>query len=198
MINYVGMMVLTGVLARFGEAHLAAYGLGTRLDFLLLSIAYGFGAAVLTLVGLVTGARSADRAITYVVRAGGIIVCLLTIPSVLLWWRPALWLGIFTQDPGIQSVGAAYFHIIGPSYPFMGIAMVIAFAFQGLGRATAPLVWMAVRVVGVLSASLVCTQWLGMGDRAVFVTIAAGNVTSAAVMLILFLRLERRMQSGLR
>jgi putative MATE family efflux protein len=196
MINYIGMMVLTGVLARFGKAHLAAYGLGTRLDFLLLSFAYGFGAAVLTLVGLVTGARNADRATVYVVRAGTVIVCLLTIAAVLVCWRPALWLGIFTQDPDIQVVGATYFRIIGPSYPFMGIAMVISFAFQGLGRATAPLVWMVVRVVGVVSAALVCTQAFGMGDRAVFVTVAAGNVASAGVMLILLLRLQRRMRAG--
>ncbi len=191
MINYIGMMVLTGVVARFGEAHLAAYGLGTRLDFLLLSFAYGFGAAVLTLVGLATGAGRADRAITYVARAGAIIVTLLAVLGALLWWRPALWLGIFTQDAGIHAVGAEYFRIIGPSYPFMGIAMVIAFAFQGLGRATAPLVWMALRVLGVLTVALVCTQWLGMADRAVFLTVAAGNVASAAVMLALFVRVER-------
>ena len=194
MINYIGMMVLTGVLARFGEAHLAAYGLGTRLDFLLLSFAYGFGAAVLTLVGLVTGAGRADRAVTYVTRAGVIIVGLLTVAGVLLCWRPALWLGIFTQDTGIHAVGASYFRIIGPSYPFMGVAMVIAFAFQGLGRATAPLVWMIVRVVGVVGVALVCTQWLGLGDRAVFFTVAAGNVVSAAVMVTLFLRVERSMR----
>jgi putative MATE family efflux protein len=194
MINYVGMMVLTGVLARFGEAHLAAYGLGTRLDFLLLSFAYGFGAAVLTLVALVTGAGRADRALSYITRAGAIIVGLLTVPGVLLWWRPTLWFGIFTNDPGIQAVGAAYFRAIGPSYPFMGVAMVIAFAFQGLGRATPPLVWMALRVIGVVVVALICTQWLGLGDQAVFFTVAAGNVTSAAVMVVLFLRTEHRMR----
>ncbi len=191
MINYVGMMVLTGVLARFGEAHLAAYGLCTRLDFLLLSFAYGFGAAVLTLVGLVTGAGRADRALVYITRAGAIIVGLLTIPGVVLWWRPALWLGIFTHETGIQAVGAQYFRTIGPSYPFMGVAMVTAFAFQGLGRATAPLIWMIVRVAGVVAVALVCTQWLGLGDQAVFVTVAAGNVISAGVMATLFLRIQR-------
>ena len=68
------MMVLTGVLARLGDAHLAAYGLGTRLDFLLMSFAYGFGAAVLTLVGLATGARQPERVRSYVTRAGAVMV----------------------------------------------------------------------------------------------------------------------------
>ena len=193
-VNYAGMMVLTGVLARFGEAHLAAYGLGTRLDFLLMSLAFGFGTAVLTLVGLATGARRADRTISYITRAGAVVVGLLAVAGALLWWRPALWLSIFTDDPGIHAVGAQYFRIIGPSYPFVGIAMVVAFAFQGIGRATPPMVWMIVRVLSVLGVALVCTQWLGMADRAVFATIAGGNVLSAVVMLALFIRTHRSMR----
>ena len=103
-----------------------------------------------------------------------------------------MWLGLFTHDPGIVAVGTQYLRIIGPSYPFVGISMVVAFAFQGLGRATAPLVWAVVRVVGVLAVAVICTQWFGMADRAVFTTIAVGNVLSAAVMLGLFLRTQRR------
>jgi Na+-driven multidrug efflux pump len=192
--NNVGMMVLTGVLARLGDAHLAAYGLGTRLDFLLLSFAYGFGAAALTLVGLATGARRPERVVAYVIRTGAVVVALLAIPGLLLCWRPTLWLGLFTDDAGVLAVGTQYFRIIGPSYPFMGVSMVAAFALQGLGRATAPLVWMIVRVVGVLTVALVCTQWLGLADRAVFLTVATGNVVSTAVMLTLFWRAERAMQ----
>jgi len=188
----IGMMVLTGVLARLGEAHLAAYGLGTRLDFLLMSFAYGFGAAVLTMVGLASGARQAERVRSYVTRAGAVMVALLAVPGLLLCWRPTLWLGLFTHDAGIVDVGTQYLRIIGPSYPFVGVSMVIAFALQGLGRATAPLVWMVLRVTGVLVIALVCTQWLGMADRAVFTTIALGNVVSAAVMLGLFLYIHRR------
>ena len=51
-LSNLGIMVMTGVLARLGDANLAAYGLGTRCDFLLLSFAYGIGAAMLTLVGM--------------------------------------------------------------------------------------------------------------------------------------------------
>ena len=187
-VNYVGIMILTGVIARLGESHLAAYGLGTRLDFLLLSLAYGFGAAVLTLVGLASGANQPARARLYVTRAGAIIVVVLAIPGLLLCWRPALWFNLFTADPAIHAVGEQYFRLIGPSYPFMGIAMVVSFAFQGLGRATLPLGWIIVRVVAVLTVSLVCTQWLGMADRAVFATVAIANVLSAVVMLWLFRR----------
>lgn len=190
-ISNVGLMVITGVVARLGAPDLAAYGLGTRLDFLLLSFAYGFGAAVLTLVGMASGARRHDLVRAFVLRAGAITCAILAVAGGVLCWKPSLWLGIFTDDPGIHAVGTTYFRIIGPSYAFLGVSMVLAFAFQGLGRATVPLVWMACRVVGVLGVAVFCTRVLGLGERAVFTTIALGNVVSAAGMMVLFLRTER-------
>ena len=35
-LNYVALIILTGTVARLGNEYLAAYGLGTRLDFLLV------------------------------------------------------------------------------------------------------------------------------------------------------------------
>ncbi len=197
-INYLGLILLTAVLARLGTAHLAAYGLCTRFDFLLMSFAYGFAAAVLTLVGLTTGARRPDRARIYVLRAGACIVALLTVPAVVLSWRPSLWIDLFSADPEIHAVGATYFRIVGPSYPFVAVSMVLAFAFQGLGRAVVPLVWMAIRVTGVLAVAIGATRWLGLGERAVFAAVAAGNTISAAVMLGLFARTERRIRDAFR
>ena len=190
-------MALTAVVTRLGPADLAAYGLGTRLDFLLMSFGYGLAAAVLTLVGMATGAGRLDRVHAFVTRAAAITVVLLGVPGLLLCWRPALWLGLFTDDAGIHAVGAQYFHIIGPSYAFVGVSMVIAFAFQGLGRATIPLAWMIARVVAVLAAAVVCTHALGLGERAVFTTIAMGNLASAAGLVALFFLTERRMRVAL-
>ena len=189
-------MVLTSVIARLGTVHLAAYGLCTRFDFLLMSFAYGFAAAVLTLVGLATGARRPERARIYVVRAGVCIVALLSVPAAVLYWRSDLWMGLFSADPELHAVGAAYFRLVGPSYPFVAVSMVLAFAFQGLGRATIPLVWMVIRVVAVLGVSIWCTQVLGLGERAVFTTVAVANVLSAIVMIALFVVTERRFVAG--
>jgi len=190
-INYVGIMILTGVVARLGTPDLAAYGLGTRLDFLLLSFAFGVSAAVLTLVGMAVGAGRAEHASRYVRAACLLIVGVLAVASALLWCWPSLWLGIFTDDPGIHAVGSTYFRIVGPSYPFVGLSMVLAFAFQGLGRATAPLVVMATRVPVVLAVALWCVH-SGLGEAAVFTTIACGNVGASAVLLALFWRELRR------
>jgi putative MATE family efflux protein len=190
-INNVGLMVLTGVVARLGAADLAAYGLGTRLDFVLMSLGYGVGAGVLTLVGLATGAARPDRVRAYVGRGALIATVLLAVPGLVVWWRPALWLGLFTDDPGIHAVGTAYFRTIGPTYPLLGVSMVIAFAFQGLGRAGLPLVVTVARIAAVLVAAIVCTRVFGLGERAVFLAIAIGNVAGAVVLIALFVAAER-------
>jgi len=194
-VSNVGLMALTAVVTRLGKADLAAYGLATRLDFLLMSFGFGFGAAVLTLVGLATGAGRFDRVHAFVTRAAAIAIVFLGVPGLIVWWRPALWLGMFTDDAGIHAVGRQYFGIVGPTYPFVGITMVVAFAFQGLGRATIPLALTIARVAGVLAAAVLCTRGLGLGERAVFTTIAAGNVASAVAMTALFVLLARRLRT---
>jgi MATE family, multidrug efflux pump len=190
-INNVGLMVLTAVVARLGDADLAAYGLGTRLDFVLMSFGYGVGAGVLTLVGLATGAERHDRMRAFVVWGALLATALLAVPGFIVWWRPALWLGLFTDDAAIHTIGTLYFRTIGPSYPFLGIAMVVAFAFQGRGRATLPLMVMAARVACVLVAAIVCTRVLGLGEHAVFLTIAIGNVAGAIVLAALLVAIDR-------
>lgn len=190
-VNYIGIMVLTGVVARLGTPDLAAYGLGTRLDFLLLSFAFGVSAAVLTLVGMAAGAGRPELVGRYVRAACSLIVGLLIAAGALLWWRPSLWLGIFTTDPGILAVGTTYFRVIGPSYPFVGLSMVLGFAFQGLGRATPPLVVMLVRVPVVLAVALWCVH-AGLGEAGVFATIATGNVVATSVLALLLVRELRR------
>ncbi len=193
-LSNLGIMVMTGVLTRLGASDLAAYGLGTRCDFLLLSFAYGVSAAMLTLVGMASGARRPDLVRGFVVRAAALIVVLLAVPGLILSRHPSLWIGLFTRDPGILEVGESYFRLIGPSYPFVGVAMVSAFAFQALGRATTPLVWMAIRVFGVLAVALLCTHGLGLGERAVFASIAGGNIVSAIVMSALLARTVRSLE----
>ena len=196
-VNNVAIMTLTAVVAHLGAPDLAAYGLGTRFDFLVLSFAWGFGAAVLTLVGMATGARRPDKTRAFVWRAGAFTTAMLAVPGLVLCWKPSLWLGLFTQDPGILEVGARYFRIVGPSYPFLGVSMVVAFAFQGLGRATVPLVWSVARVVGVVAAAIVCTRVLGLAEGAVFATIAIANVVSALALVTLFVRVERGLATEL-
>lgn len=185
-INYVGLMALTSIIARYGDTHLAAYGLGTRMDFLLLSLSYGFGSGVLTLVGFVAGAGRPGLAPRYVRSAGLWILALLGSAGFLLFSYSDGWLTLFTSDPEVLEVGRSYFRLVAPSYPFVGVSMVMAFAFQGLGWAHIPFAWTALRVTLVVSAATVGARLFSQPASTVFLMVSVANVLSAGVLASLF------------
>lgn len=181
-IHYTGLMALTGLVARFGNAPLAAYGLGTRLDFLLLSFGFGFGSAVLTLVGYATGAGQFDQAWRYVRSAGACASGGLALAGLLFFCWPEAWVSIFTSEDAILAHGRQYLRIVAPTYPFLGLSMMASFAFQGLGRATLPLFWNILRVGVVVVSAFAGVRYLQWTEAGVFAVIAVANIASAVVL----------------
>src|SRR5258705_5665269 len=53
----------SGVVGVFGPAAIAGYGVGTRLEYLLVPLAFGFGGPLVALVGTNLGAGNRERAL---------------------------------------------------------------------------------------------------------------------------------------
>jgi len=128
------IIVVTGLVARFGAAALAGYGIGARLEFLLIPIVFGVGAALTAMVGTNVGAgdwpRARRIAWTGAAIAGAVIGAIGF--TVGVW--PDLWIGLYTEDPGVLGAGRTYLRIVGPAYVFFGFGMALYFASQGAGR----------------------------------------------------------------
>lgn len=187
-LNYVTLLVLTGTVARFGDSYLAAYGLGSRLDFLLFSLGFGVAAAGLTLVGMAMGAGRPELVRRYVVLSAAVAIAVVALPAVAVTLNPALWIGLFSDAAPIHAIGADYFHVIGPTYFFVVVSMVVASAFQALARAAIPLAVMVVRVLVVLGGSLLAVHTFAADAHVIFMLIAAANVASCLVLVALFRR----------
>jgi putative MATE family efflux protein len=187
-LNYLALVVLTGTVARFGDASLAAYGLGARLDFLLFSLGFGVAAAGLTLVGMAVGAGQPELVRRYVVQSALVAVAVVAVPAVVVTLRPSWWIGAFTDAAPIHAIGAKYFHVIGPTYFCIVVSMVVASSFQALARAVIPLLVMVARVAGVLAAALIAINAFHTEAPTIFGIIALGNVASCAVLILLFRR----------
>ena len=52
----------TGLVGAFGPAAIAGYGIGTRLEYLLVPLSFGFGGPLVALVGTNIGAGNRERA----------------------------------------------------------------------------------------------------------------------------------------
>ena len=56
------VLMVTGLVGRAGDAAIAGYGIGSRLEYMLVPISFGIGAALTALVGTNIGARQYARA----------------------------------------------------------------------------------------------------------------------------------------
>lgn len=158
LLTCVTIIVVTGLVARFGPAALAGYGIGARLEFLLIPIVFGIGAALTAMVGTNVGAGNWPRArrVAWTGAAmAGVVVGAIGL-TVGLW--PDLWIGIYTTDPGVLAAGRTYLSIVGPAYVFFGVGMALYFASQGAGRMRWPLIAGVLRLVVAIGGG-----WLAAG-----------------------------------
>ena len=93
------VLVLTGLIGQFGTSAIAGYGIGSRVEFLLIPIVFSIGTAMTTMVGTNIGANNIDRAekigITGATSAGLLSGAI----GLILALTPDIWIKIFTSDP---------------------------------------------------------------------------------------------------
>lgn len=167
-------VALTGLAARFGVDALAAYGIASRLDSMMIPILFGLASAVLTMVGMNAGAGNIDRAVKVAWTGAGVGTVLTGVPGLVFAIWPQLWLGLFSSDPEVLAQGAVYLHITGIFYPAMAVAFILSFAAQGAGHSLWPAVGVSARFLVSTGLGWIAIDWLGLGFSALAVAAAAG------------------------
>ncbi|OJU34208.1 MAG: hypothetical protein BGN99_22900 [Alphaproteobacteria bacterium 65-37] len=175
-------MLVTGLVGRFGVAALAGYGIGVRLEFMLVPLAFGIGSGLTTLVGVAAGANDWRRA----VRAAwtGSLVAGLGI-GVFGWIVAVLpegWARLFTSDPQVVAATVAYVTHVAPFYCLFGVGMTLSFASQGAGRMTAPFFAGIARLCIATVGGWFAIESLGWGLQGVFIAIAVGMITFGSLI----------------
>ena len=170
LLNVGTILGLTALVGTFGPQALAGYGIGTRIEFIMLPVIFAFGTALTTIVGTNIGAGDYDRA--ELAARYGVGCATLVCASVggLLALFPNVWIPIFTDDVAAFETARGYIRIVGPAYAFLGIGLVLYFASQGAGTMTWPIRAQILRfVITVGGASLLVHQF-DFGLTAIFVT----------------------------
>jgi len=144
------VLVFTGLVARFGTEALAGYGIGARLEFLLVPIAFSVGVASVPMVGMAIGSGAIARARRVAWTAAGVAAMALGIIGAIVVIAPDSWSTLFTRDEAVLQAARQYLVAAGVGFPFFGAGLCLYFASQGAGRIIGPVLAASLRLLLVV------------------------------------------------
>ncbi|MBV9836124.1 MAG: MATE family efflux transporter [Alphaproteobacteria bacterium] len=169
-------ILITLLVAGFGVAALAGYGVGSRLEFMLVPLAFGIGSALTTLVGIAVGAGQWERAVRVAIIGSLMAAALTGTVGSLVAIFPHAWMSIFSADPLVQQTGVTYLTRAAPFYAFFGLGMALNFASQGAGRQGVPLAIAFMRLALAAGGGWLAVHVLKLGEDGLFWAVAAAIV----------------------
>ena len=178
------VLLLTGLIGQFGTSAIAGYGIGSRVEFLLIPIVFGIGTAMTAMVGTNIGAKNIERAEKIGMVGATTAGLLSAVIGLALALTPNLWIGIFTSDPETLLVTKQYIQILGVCYVFQGYGLSLYFASQGANAMKWPIIITAIRLIVFSVLALVAVYWLSYGLVSIFYASAIAMVIFGILMVI--------------
>ncbi len=132
------ILIVTRIVAGFGTEALAGYGIGARLEFLLIPITFAIGVACLPLVGMALGAGRVQRARRVAWTGAGLAAAIVGGIGLLVALWPDVWSRLFTDEAQVIAYARSYFRWVAPAYGFFALGLCLYFAAQGAGRLLGP------------------------------------------------------------
>ncbi len=167
--------IVTGIVGQLGFGAIAGYGIGSRLEYLLVPLIFGLGGPLVAMVGTSIGADRRERALRTAWIGGILAAGLSEAIGLCAAAFPRAWLSLFGTDPAMLEAGSRYLQTVGPFYGFFGLGLALYFASQGAGRLRWPLFANCIRFVIAVGGGWLALQWTG-GLSGVFAALAAALV----------------------
>lgn len=183
-----GIFVITYFVSHFGKEAVAAYGIATRVEQILLLPTIGLNIATLSIVAQNHGAKQYARigeTVTFALKYGG---ALMAVSGILLYSLANPMMGLFTNDLRVREIGSGYLRIAA----FVLYAYVILYvnvaSLQGVKRPNFA-IWIGLyRQIGAPVAFFsLAVHVLGFGLQGIWWGIF--SITwSAAIITLLYAR----------
>ena len=181
------VILVTGAAGLFGTTALAAYGISSRLDYVMIPILFGICTATLTMVGVNIGAGQAARARRIGWISAGVGAGVVGSVGLLIGLFPQLWLHLFSHDAEVLRQGAIYLHIVAPAYGALGFGFVIAFAAMGAGHVFWTFIASFARILIAAGGGWLAVTTFGAGMAGLAAMVTVSLVAYAAVCSVVML-----------
>ena len=183
LMNVATILGLTALVGQFGTQALAGYGIGTRIEFVMLPVIFAFGTALTTIVGTNIGAGNYERA-ELAGRYGMTSARFLYVERLAAFW-PCFPIFGYRFSPTMRELlrlRALTFALSDRLIPSR-YWVVLYFASQGAGTMTWPIPQILRFAISVGGAFFL-VNYLGYGIKAVFIVTVIALASYAGIISI--------------
>ncbi len=183
-----GFMVLNMFIISFGQSTLAAFGIGNRINSLVLMPAMGIGNALATVVGQNLGADKKTRARNAVKTSALITTSFMIIGGLIVYPLIPYIIRAFTEIPDISNQGIVYLRLVTLSLPLMGFFSIFVGTFQGSGHTILAMIIMMGRLWLLrIPMIILFKNYTSWGSKSVWYAMVLSNFFISIIGLIIYL-----------
>ena len=193
-----GLTVMTVLVAGFGSAVVAAYGVGVRVISFVIIPALGLSMATSTLVGQNIGAGRVDRS-DRVAKVGTLVGFLGMSAAGLVGFVFAepIVRAFIPGQPAVIADGTQFLRVVAPTFGLIGVQQVLSGVFRGAGHTFISMVLAIVALwVFRFPIAYLLSERTALGPDGLWWAFPLSNVLAAAVALVWFWRGTWKRPSG--
>jgi putative MATE family efflux protein len=186
-LRQISFLLLIRLVASFGDAVLAGYGVANRLRFAVMVPGSGLATAGAVMVGQNMGAGKPDRAM----QSGWETVKrfeMLAVPVAALYMvlAPVL-VALFVDNPQVIRTGAEYLRFLAATFPFLAFSIVLGRAVSGAGDTVAPAVMTGLGQLLVrVPMAYLLARTFAMGATGIWLAVNVSDVFQAVLFIFYF------------
>ena len=167
--------VITRLLASYGTAVVAGFGVAARIEAVVFMVVIGISSSTAPLVGQNWGARHFDRVDLALRLCYRYCLVWSVIAATVMWVGGGWFVSLINNEPQVVATATMYLAIIPISIGFAGMANVANGAFNALSKPFPPLILSVLRIaVFYVPLALIASRYFG--PPGIFAAVAGTNL----------------------
>jgi putative MATE family efflux protein len=187
--------IITGLLAGYGDYAVAAFGIGSRVEFLAASILFGLSASIGPFVGQNFGSGHISR----VKEAVKVSIQFSFIWGLIAWGLLVLFAkpiaSIFNDSEDVISTVQLYLWIVPAGFGLQGILSIVNSQLNTIGKPLQASMIIVAQMLVLGIPAIFIGKELG-GIQGIFLALAATYVVGGVISLIVSHRIMKKMSDG--
>lgn len=184
MLGPIGIAIVTATIAQFGKSSVAAFGVGSRIEFLSMTILIALAASFGPFTGQNLGAGKLNRVEDALKKAGAFSLIWSVSMAIILFFAGETLAGFFCNSEDIIEKTALYLSIVPIAFGFQGIAQTVNAILNTIKKPMQASALILFTMVGLVVPSVkLGAQYYGL--QGIFVALAFSYFIGGSVAYLL-------------